>query len=47
MAAVRHPMENVYAERLICTLKEEEVYLNDYQDYEEGYRRIGHFLDDV
>ena len=24
--------ENGYAERLTCTLKEEEVYLNDYED---------------
>ncbi len=29
MAAVGRPMENAYAERLIRTLKEEEVYLND------------------
>jgi transposase InsO family protein len=30
MAAVGHPTENAYAERLIQTLKEEEVYLNEY-----------------
>lgn len=47
MAAVGRPAENAYAERLIGTLKEEEVYLNDYEDYEDAYRRIGHFLDDV
>lgn len=23
------------------------MYLNDYQDYEDAYRRIGHFLGDV
>lgn len=47
MAAVGRPMENPYAERLIRTLKEEEVYLNDYEDYEDAYDRIGQFLDDV
>lgn len=47
MAAVGRPTENAYAERLIRTLKEEEVYLNDYDDYEDAYARIGHFLDDV
>jgi transposase InsO family protein len=47
MAAVGRPTENAYAERLIRTLKEEEVYLNEYADYQEAYRRIGHFLDQV
>ena len=47
IAAVGRPTENAYAERLIRTLKEEEVYLNDYEDYDDAYRRIGHFLDDV
>lgn len=47
MAAVGRPSENAYAERLIRTLKEEEVYLNEYEDYEDAYHRIGRFLDDV
>jgi len=47
MAAIGRPTENAYAERLIRTLKDEEVYLNDYEDYEDAYLRIGHFLDDV
>lgn len=47
MAAVGRPSENAYVERLIRTLKEEEVYLNDYEDYEDAYHRIGRFLDDV
>jgi len=47
MAAVGRPTENAYAERLIRTLKEEEVYVNDYEDYNDTYCRIGHFLDDV
>jgi len=32
MAQVGTPTENAYAERLIRTLKEEEVYLNEYED---------------
>lgn len=47
MAAVRRPMENAYAERLIRTLKEEEMYLNEYENYEDTYHHIGNFLDDV
>ena len=38
------PWENGYAERLIRTLKEEEVHLNDYDDIMEAKQRIGHFI---
>ena len=38
------PWENGYAERLIRTLKEEEVHLNDYHDIHEARERIGHFI---
>ena len=41
------PWENGYAERLIRTLKEEEVHLNDYQDIHEARERIGHFITHV
>ena len=41
------PWENGYAERLIRTLKEEEVHLNDYQDIHEARTRIGHFITQV
>ena len=41
------PWENGYAERLIRTLKEEEVYLNDYEDIHEVRVRIGHFITHV
>ncbi len=41
------PWENGYAERLIRTLKEEEVYLNDYEDIHEVRVRIGHFIERV
>ena len=41
------PWENGYAERLIRTLKEEEVHLNDYQDIHEARDGIGHFITQV
>ena len=41
------PWENGYAERLIRTLKEEEVYLNDYADIHEARDRIGLFIEQV
>ena len=42
-----YPWENGYAERLIRTLKEEEVHLNDYEDITEARERIGHFITQV
>ena len=47
MAAVGEPRENGYAERLIRTIKEEEVALADYEDFEDALTQIGHFIDDV
>ena len=41
------PWENGYAERLIRTLKEEEVDINDYQSITEARDRIGHFIRQV
>ena len=41
------PWENGYAERLIRTLKEEEVHLNDYQSITEARDRIGQFITQV
>ena len=41
------PWENGYAERLIRTLKEEEVHLNDYKNVMEARDRIGHFITQV
>ena len=38
---------NGYAERLIRTLKEEEVNINDYQSITEARDRIGHFITQV
>lgn len=47
MAAVGKPEENGYAERLMRTIKEEEVDLSDYQDFYDARAHIGRFLDDV
>jgi putative transposase len=47
MAKVGEPTQNGYAERLMRTIKEEEVDLSEYQDYHDAYRQIGRFLDDV
>lgn len=47
MAARGQPRQNAFAERLMRTLKEEEVYLHEYADLAEARARIGRFLDDV
>ena len=47
MARSGCPWENGYAERLIRTLKEEEVHLNDYQDITKARQSIGHFITQV
>jgi transposase InsO family protein len=47
MAAVGVPEENGYAERLMRTIKEEEVELTEYEDYADARRQLGRFLDDV
>jgi transposase InsO family protein len=47
MSAQGEPRENGYAERLIRTIKEEEVDLSDYQDFTDASQQIGSFLEDV
>jgi putative transposase len=47
MAAVGKPEENGYAERLMRTIKEEEVDLCEYEDFHDAYRSIGRFLEEV
>jgi transposase InsO family protein len=39
--------ENGYAERLMRTIKEEEVDLSEYLNYTDAYRQLGRFLDAV
>ena len=47
MAEVGEAWQNGYAERLIRTIKEEEVDLSDYQDFHDAYQQIRRFLTDV
>lgn len=47
MAAVGEAWQNGYAERLIRTIREEEIALTEYQDYADALQQIGRFLDDV
>jgi transposase InsO family protein len=47
MAAVGKPEENGFAERLMRTIKEEEVDLSEYHDYADACRQLGRFLDAV
>jgi transposase InsO family protein len=47
MAEVGEPTQNGYAERLMRTIKEEEVDLSDYEDYHHAYQQIGQFLEEV
>jgi putative transposase len=47
MASVGEPTENGYAERLMRTIKEEEVDLSDYQDFADALRNLDKFLNDV
>jgi putative transposase len=47
MADLGQAWQNGYAERLIRTIKEEEVALSEYIDYGDARRQLGRFLDDV
>ncbi len=47
MAAQGEPRENGYAERLMRTIKEEEVDLSEYQDFADATLQMGRFLEDV
>ena len=47
MAEVGAAWQNGFAERLMRTIKEEEVNLSEYRDYHDAYRHLGRFLDEV
>ena len=47
MASIGKPEENGYAERLMRTIKEEEVELSEYNDLDDAREQIGRFLEDV
>lgn len=46
MTALVAPRQNGHGERLMRTIKAEEVCLTEFQNYEDAYRQIGRFLDD-
>jgi putative transposase len=46
-AAVGEPRQNGDAERVIRTIKEEEIALAEYRDFAEALAQIGQFIDDV
>jgi putative transposase len=47
MAAAGEPTEHGHAERLMRTIKEEEVTLHEYADFHDAYQQLSRFLDDV
>ena len=47
MAAVGQANQNPLAERVIRTIKEEEVYQTNYQDYQDAYQQFGQFIEAV
>jgi len=47
MAAIGEPRENGYAERLMRTIKEEEVALTEYRDFADAWRQLGRFIEAV
>ena len=47
MANTGEPKENGYAERLMRTIKEEEVDLSEYEELADAWRQLARFLDDV
>jgi transposase InsO family protein len=47
MATVGKPEENGFAERLMRTIREEEIDLSEYRDFADAYGQLGRFQDDV
>lgn len=47
MCATGEPKENALAERVIRTIKEEEVDLQEYRSFAEAQREIGRFIEEV
>jgi transposase InsO family protein len=47
MSRKGNPYDNAFAESFIKTLKVEEVYLNEYETFEDAFRNIWHFIEKV
>ncbi len=44
MAEAGQPQQNPYAERVIRSIKEEEVYLNDHHDLRAAQENVDYFI---
>ena len=47
MTQTGNPRENAFAESFMKTFKVEEVYLRDYQTFEDAYQNIQTFIEEV
>ena len=47
MTQTGNPRENAFAESFFKTLKVEEVYLKDYKTFEDAYRNLQRFIEDM
>lgn len=47
MSRKGNPYDNAYAESFMKTLKYEEVYLDEYDTFEDAFRNIKHFIEEV
>jgi transposase InsO family protein len=47
MSRKGNPYDNAFAESFIKTLKVEEVYLNEYETFEDAFRNICNFIENV
>jgi transposase InsO family protein len=47
MSAKGNPYENAFAESFNKTIKVEEVYLSEYESFEDAFRNIEHFIEEV
>ena len=47
MSRKGNPYDNAFAESFIKTLKWEEVYLNEYETFEDALRNIRHLIEKV
>jgi len=47
MSRKGNPYDNAFAESFMKTLKIEEVYINEYETFEDALRNIWHFIQNV
>lgn len=47
MSRKGNPYDNAFAESFIKTLKWEEIYLNEYETFDDAFRNIWHFIEKV